>query len=333
MYRCGLDLNSGVVAAFIILLLINFDTQADSPLIAVSKSGQEAGSVVDPKQTTPLESDPTESGLSSRIVGGSTTRRNEFPEFVQLFVDGAVIGLDPNYVYSWCGGTLLSSNKALTAAHCTFGIGAGSLYALPEFYSFSDNINFSDLIPLLAKREHPQYAQQTVYDYDVSVLTLARPSSTRKAKILAGNLPLAGQIATVIGTGALSEGGQGPATLQKVSIPIVSNSICQAAYGFSAITDAMICAGLSNGGKDSCQGDSGGPLWINQTDENIQVGIVSWGNGCARPGFYGVYARTSAMTAFIRQQAPQTQIVELNQATPINLIPMLDVLLFDNSPF
>merc|ERR1719348_810060 len=54
----------------------------------------------------------------------------------------------------------------------------------------------------------------------------------------------------------------------------------------------MICAGLDAGGKDSCQGDSGGPFMCGFGLD----GIVSWGYGCAQPGFPGVYTQTSSLS-------------------------------------
>uniref|UniRef100_A0A8D0ADB2 trypsin n=1 Tax=Sander lucioperca TaxID=283035 RepID=A0A8D0ADB2_SANLU len=78
-------------------------------------------------------------------------------------------------------------------------------------------------------------------------------------------------------------------TLQEVSVPLVSITQCNAAYGI--ITSNMICAGLPAGGKDSCQGDSGGPLVTKSGSTWVQVGVVSFGKGCALPGYPGVYTR------------------------------------------
>ena len=64
------------------------------------------------------------------------------------------------------------------------------------------------------------------------------------------------------------------------------------------ISNQMICAGVTSGGKDSCQGDSGGPL---VDASKTLVGIVSWGYGCARPNLPGVYTRVAAVLSFINQ--------------------------------
>merc|ERR1739842_270535 len=91
----------------------------------------------------------------------------------------------------------------------------------------------------------------------------------------------AGTLCTVSGWGTTSSGGSLARPLMKVDVPVVSDDDCRGAYGQSDITDSMICAGLEAGGKDSCQGDSGGPFMCG----NQLSGVVSWGYGCAEPGY------------------------------------------------
>merc|ERR1711971_1536243 len=70
---------------------------------------------------------------------------------------------------------------------------------------------------------------------------------------------------------------------------------CRDSYGQNDIADSMICAGLDAGGRDSCQGDSGGPFMCGFGLD----GVVSWGYGCAQPGYPGVYTQTSYFVDWI----------------------------------
>lgn len=94
------------------------------------------------------------------------------------------------------------------------------------------------------------------------------------------------------------QGGWASPALMRVSIPIVNRRTCQLKYWLVRnVTDRMICAGnLQNGGKDACQGDSGGPLTANGT----LYGIVSWGYGCAKAGYPGVYTNVAAFRLWIK---------------------------------
>jgi trypsin len=92
--------------------------------------------------------------------------------------------------------------------------------------------------------------------------------------------------------GSLCYGGQTmPDELMDVDIEAFSDSQCQTAYGRSFFVDSMFCAGAPGGGKDSCSGDSGGPLVKKEGTVHKQVGVVSWGVGCADRNYPGVYSR------------------------------------------
>ena len=107
------------------------------------------------------------------------------------------------------------------------------------------------------------------------------------------------------GWGTLSSGSSAlPNILQKVDVPLVNTADCNSAAAYGGdITDRMVCAGLQAGGKDSCQGDSGGPLFASEADGSFKlVGVVSWGEGCARPNKYGVYSKVNIMVDWIASQ-------------------------------
>jgi trypsin len=103
---------------------------------------------------------------------------------------------------------------------------------------------------------------------------------------------------TVAGWGKTSENQTtGVTKLLETNVPVVSKAKCRKSYKRLVKNNLQMCAGYKNGGRDSCQGDSGGPLFFN----NTLFGVVSWGKGCARPLFYGVYTRVAAMRDFLNQ--------------------------------
>ncbi len=105
---------------------------------------------------------------------------------------------------------------------------------------------------------------------------------------------------TVAGLGRTSEGGSSPTRLQEVDVPLVSDATCRQAGGnYTTVGGSGILCRHSAGGIDSCQGDSGGPIVINRGGAITQLGVVSWGIGCARPGMYGVYSDNAALRSFV----------------------------------
>lgn len=149
---------------------------------------------------------------------------------------------------------------------------------------------------------HRGFDSRTLYN-DVALLTMDSPvtftKSIRPICLPTGNAAYVGQSATVIGWGSLREGGPQPAVLQKVSIPIWTNQECRSKYGNAApggIVEHFLCAGEA--GRDSCSGDSGGPLMI-KNGPWVQVGIVSWGIGCGKGQYPGVYTRVTSFMPWI----------------------------------
>jgi secreted trypsin-like serine protease len=161
----------------------------------------------------------------------------------------------------------------------------------------TDNLETpGQLIRVEEARNHPRW-HSTTSGYDVAVLRIAVDASVPAIE-LANETPASGTM-TAIGWGALCEGCAGTPVQQFAEVPLLNRDVCRRAYGL-VIDETMFCAGdLEDGGTDSCQGDSGGPSVIRAGDSHKQIGIVSWGEGCARPDTPGVYTRVSAVREWI----------------------------------
>ncbi len=152
---------------------------------------------------------------------------------------------------------------------------------------------------------HEDYQYGFGYKHDIALLKL-KPSAILGENVGLVNLPdknvalVPGKECFITGWGAISSGGIMQNYLQEAAVPIVSEKKCKEAYG-SVIHDSMICAGFDKGGVDACQGDSGGPLVCKFNGKWYLEGITSWGHGCARPNYYGVYANVRYLQEWVEK--------------------------------
>ncbi|MCB0193167.1 MAG: trypsin-like serine protease [Anaerolineae bacterium] len=237
--------------------------------------------------------------ISVQIVGGQDADPNEWPWQVRITIP---IPEKPGFI-SVCGGTLITNEWVLTAAHCIQSNGvvkpATGIRAVLGEHNTAGNEGAEQERDVAQVIAHPNYNERTK-DNDVALLRLSAVATLNdQVKTIILNrdaaVPIAGTTATVTGWGALRSGGPSPNILQEVNVPVVSNQTCNGPQSYGGgITENMICAGFPQGGKDSCQGDSGGPLVIPDGNGGwTHIGVVSFGRGCASANFYGVYARTS----------------------------------------
>ncbi|MFN3454591.1 MAG: S1 family serine peptidase [Pseudobdellovibrio sp.] len=237
--------------------------------------------------------------FTPKIVGGEDAKAGEFPYIVSL--------RSKSYGGHFCGGSLIAQNWVLTAAHCVKGINVEEVWIGLLDQKNPEGVEKFKTVRIIP---HEKYDSRA-YNNDYALIQLAENSSFAPISLntleinIDESADAAPTMSTVAGWGALREGAYGlPNMLQKVSVPLVSKTACNAKDAYNGkITDQMICAGLKSGGKDSCQGDSGGPLvMMNDKGQHALIGVVSWGQGCARANKYGVYSKVSAAIEWIQSK-------------------------------
>jgi trypsin len=189
-----------------------------------------------------------------------------------------------------CAGTLIAPGYVLTAAHCFFPArshGAGRAYFGSHTSCFTEICDATESRIIKNVTIHPNYNSARISN-DIAILELDRPITTIQPVAMESGNFISGGDAKVLGWGIVNVNTEVTAkVLQEGAVKMITRNDCRKNYFYSKsdIKAGMMCAFASD--SDACQGDSGGPLYAKESDKVI--GIVSWGNGCAKAKFPGVY--------------------------------------------
>lgn len=217
-----------------------------------------------------------------------------------------------------CGGSLISSRYAISAAHCNCTTNNTVVHIGRHNFSDEDESSFEE-IGIEAEILHPEYDPDTMVN-DIMIMKLEVESSyeqeTNFTYYAAGNhnwLPEDQELATALGWNLTDndEGTNSSDVLMEKEVYIMSNEECNDIYAnYSnttgsnvSITSNMMCASSTpgeDGGRGWCDEDSGGPLVVVEDSGDVQIGIMSFGGGgCDNGDYPGVYTRVDKYTNFI----------------------------------
>ncbi|UXX82441.1 S1 family serine peptidase [Roseovarius pelagicus] len=235
-----------------------------------------------------------------RIVNGDRAKASDWPFIVSLY---------ENEKYGhFCGGSLINQQWVLTAAHCW----PPNTNVHPSTFTIhragSDGRQDNDMRRIAELYLHPGYDPNDADVHDIALIKLDRPFDISNSQLallptkqMEKKLAPTNTCSEVAGWGTLSSGAKRASEfLMSVNVRQLTSEVCRANYNGKIEGDIRpgqgphLCAGYEEGGKDSCQGDSGGPLIVRDGPTGfLQVGVVSFGIGCAMEGFPGVYTRVS----------------------------------------
>lgn len=265
------------------------------------------------------------------LIGGHTIARGRWPWLVSLqskVVVSRIFGIFPVYRYYWCGGSLISDQWVMSAAHCFFGenskaIPAKSWTARMATTSLKPNIRekvlhiFGKIFRKMKWRQwnvkiakvivYPDFQINDFHD-DIALLKLSHPVPTEiistiqpvplapKSAVL---FPEAGSMCMMKGWGCTEGGGSVTKQARELSLPIMSNSECS--HYFGVVSEEKICAGFTNHAKGICRGDSGGPLVCPSSHGWVQVGVASFTSKDHPEDYPGVFTRVAKYKDWIDQ--------------------------------
>jgi secreted trypsin-like serine protease len=246
--------------------------------------------------------DPDLATTDDEIVGGTATTIDRVPWQVAITTNAG---------FQFCGGSILNASWVVTAQHCVADL-SSNMRVVAGVTRISQSAS-GQIRAVNAVATNPGFIDPTV-GRDIALVHLATPldlsgPNARAIPLVtaadaAAGATNAGVVATVTGWGTLSEGARtSPDVLQIVDVPIVSNAQASQLYGQTITADQLAAGFVGVGGKDSCQGDSGGPITVSVGGVTKLAGAVSWGNGCARANFPGLYARSSSFETYLNQRA------------------------------
>ncbi|OWZ02025.1 Glucanase inhibitor protein [Phytophthora megakarya] len=198
---------------------------------------------------------------------------------------------------TYCGGSLISPIHVLTTTICTS-------HQAPNFVSVGTHYlsgkRDGEQIKVLSAQNHTDFNEVSLA-YDFAILTLERPSTFTPIKLpKADDSDIkAGMWSKAMGWGWTSfPHGKLSNEMKDVDLQVWDNDECSEAYE----TDhSNVCAG-GVAGKDACVGDTGGPLIKengNGDEDDVLIGLVSWGDGCGKEGSPTLYSRVSAAVPWI----------------------------------
>ncbi|KAJ1089878.1 hypothetical protein NDU88_003021 [Pleurodeles waltl] len=205
----------------------------------------------------------------------------------------------------FCGGSLISSRWVVTASHCFEDVNPHHV-TIGDFDKFRRDQD-EQKIAVLKFYTHPYY-NGLYFDNDIALIYLRSEVQFNDFAIpiclpnpsLARMLLQEGETGMVSGWGSTRYMGPSSRFLLKVSLPVVSQKTCIQSTQ-QVITGSMFCAGYSVEARDSCKGDSGGPFVMSFRNTWYLMGVISWGEGCAEKGKYGVYTRVSDYIQWIKE--------------------------------
>ncbi|XP_050546760.1 venom protease-like [Daktulosphaira vitifoliae] len=256
--------------------------------------------------------------ITKLIVGGTKAEGKEFPHMARVGYGDTI----EQVIWS-CGGSLISNTWVLSAAHCEKN-GKALLARWVRLGDLDIENDNDDAEPrnyeIIQRVIYPNYQAPSFYN-DIALFKLDRIvefSAYVRPICLNIDQNLKPQNVVATGWGHIKYGGPSSSHLLKVELNTVPIDQCNINYSytdysdtrtkiklaFGILNESQICAGHTEGGKDTCGGDSGGPIQIKNTNYSCmytQIGITSFGKLCGEKDAPGVYTKISKYISWIEK--------------------------------